>query len=169
MGLVTSPDPDLSTLPFRPAAVLTLEPAEEATIPDVIAPLLRAALALRYPGGVYPESDFHRHLTAILERQELGACAFDTIAFAYPDHDGLRVDRSGLDEPLVAVGICRRPVRWLLPKPGRLPSHVDASLDGRMVRVVFLILSGENIGQDIRIKAGIARWATSLRLGGSSG
>lgn len=155
--------PDLAGLAFTPAAVLTLEPDDHATVAELVAPLLRAALAVRYDGARCPESVFYSHLAAILERQELMPFAVDGVALAYPDHEtSIPVDRSGIEAPVVVVGLCARGVPWRLAGVVEAGSHSTAALDGKPVRAVFLILSGEDRGADIRVKAEIARWRRNV-------
>ena len=156
-----TPRPDLSTLPFRPAAVLELTASEDGTITELVTPLLRAALAVRYGAGGYKESVFYLHLAAVLERQELMPFAMDGIALAYPDHDSkIPVERKGIRAPIVAVGVCEAGAHWRLPvNSGRRGAGSSDAIDGKPVHVVFLILSGEGPKEDLILKAGIARWA----------
>ncbi len=157
---MTTPLPDLSTLPFQPAGVLALTPSEDATLTELVTPLLRAALAMRYGAGGYKESAFYLHLAAILERQELMPFAMDGVALAYPDHlSEIPVDRKGIQDPIVVVGVCEAGALWRLPRPGHSEAAANDALDGKPVQVVFLILSGEDLRKDLILKAGIARWA----------
>lgn len=160
--MMTSPLLDLSALPFRPAAVLAIEPSENDTASHLVAPLLRAALARRYGHEEYPESAFYRHLSAIFERQELGSCAFAGIALVYPDHDSdVPIDRAGIEEPIVVAGVCQAGIHWRLPRKIYSPEKPNESFDGTLVYVIFLILSGEDQDKDLRLKAAISRWVST--------